>query len=173
MIAVTKTHMPDVPKVPRRAPEEFESFYRREYRSVVGLAHVLSGSRSGAEELAQDAFAAAYRDWSRVGGFEKPGAWVRRVVANRSVSRFRKLTAEAKALAHIGVQTQVPEFSADTVDVWKAVRSLPRRQAQAVALHHLLDLPVADVAATLECSIETARTHLKRGRATLAEWIGR
>jgi RNA polymerase sigma-70 factor (ECF subfamily) len=160
-------------QTPQRTPEEFEAFYRREYRAVVGLAFVLSGSRTGAEELAQDAFAAAYRDWSRVGAYDKPGAWVRRVVSNRSVSRFRRLASEARALARIGAPTQVPEFTAETLDVWKAVRSLPKRQAQAIALHHLLDLPVAEVAATLECSVETVRTHLKRGRAALAERIER
>jgi DNA-directed RNA polymerase specialized sigma24 family protein len=34
----------------------FEAFYRQELPSVIGLAYVLSGSRSGAEDLAQEAF---------------------------------------------------------------------------------------------------------------------
>jgi RNA polymerase sigma-70 factor (ECF subfamily) len=153
--------------------EDFSAFYRREYRSVVGLAYVLSGSRSGAEELAQEAFAAAYRDWGRVARLERPEAWVRRVVSNQSVSRFRRINAEAKALLRFGERRTVPEFSPDTVDVWRAVRALPRRQAQAIAFRYLLDLPVEEVAAGLGCSVETARTHLKRARATLARKVER
>ncbi|MDP9219733.1 MAG: ECF-type sigma factor, partial [Actinomycetota bacterium] len=50
-----------------------------------------------------------------------------------------------------------------------AVRSLPRRQAQVVALFYLYDLSVADVAATLELSEGSVKTHLSRARAALAE----
>ena len=51
-----------------RAPERFEDFYVREYSALVGLAYALSGSRSGAEDLAQEAFLAAYSDWDRIAG---------------------------------------------------------------------------------------------------------
>jgi len=156
-----------------KATEDFTAFYRREYRSVVGLAYVLSGSRSGAEELAQEAFAAAYREWGRVARLDSPEAWVRRVVSNRSVSRFRRATAETRAVLRLDDRRTVPEFSPETVDLWRAVRRLPRRQAQAIALRYLLDLPVEEVAAGLGCGVETARTHLKRARATLATEVER
>ena len=66
--------------------ENFDTFYKAELQRVVGLAYVLSGSRSAAEDLAQDGFVAAYRHWERISSFDDPGAWVRRVVANRGVS---------------------------------------------------------------------------------------
>ena len=62
----------DLPVV--RARESFEAFYRRQYRQVLGLAIVLSGNRSVAEELAQEAFLAALRNWHRVGQMENPGS---------------------------------------------------------------------------------------------------
>ena len=74
-----------------KSPETFEDFYVREFAAIVGLAYALSGSRSGAEDLAQEAFLAAHRTWDRVGGYEEPGAWVRRVVANLAVSAFRRV----------------------------------------------------------------------------------
>ena len=54
-------------------------------------------------------------------------------------------------------------------DFWSAVRKLPRRQAQVVALHYIYDLSVADVAATLEIGEGTAKTHLSRARGSLAQ----
>ena len=39
-----------------RPPETFEDFYTREYQAVVGLAYALSGSRWGAEDLAQEVY---------------------------------------------------------------------------------------------------------------------
>ena len=83
--------------------ETFEDFYEREFRAVVGLAYALSGSRSGAEDIAQEAFLVAHRDWDRVGTYDRPDVWVRRVVANLSVSVFRRRVVEAKALARIAL----------------------------------------------------------------------
>jgi RNA polymerase sigma-70 factor (ECF subfamily) len=154
--------------------ELFETFYERELRSVVGLAYALSGSRTAAEDLAQDAFLAAHKKWDQVSRYEKPEAWVRRVVANMSVSMFRRKVREAKALARIGrVDTAVlPQLPAESEHFWQEVRALPNRQAQAIALHYLEDLSVADIAEILECSPNTVKVHLHKGRAKLAARLG-
>ena len=111
-----------------RPPETFEDFYRREYTPVVGLAYALSGSRSGAEDLAQEAFFAAHRNWEKIAGYEQPGAWVRRVVANLSVSAFRRRAAEAKAMARaaFGQRTELPDLGSADPEFWRVVRGLPR-----------------------------------------------
>jgi RNA polymerase sigma factor (sigma-70 family) len=153
-----------------RPPETFEDFYRKEYVSVVGLAYALSGSRFGAEDLAQEAFLAAHRNWARIVRYERPGAWVRRVVANVSVSAFRRGIAEARALARAAVaeRTELPDLGAADPDFWAAVRALPRRQAQVVALFYLEDLPISIVAEILEMTPGTVKRHLYNGRQTLA-----
>jgi hypothetical protein len=81
-----------------RVVERFDDFYRREFSAVVGLAYALSGNRWAAEDLAQESFLVAHRDWDRVGTYDDPGAWVRRVVTNLSVSALRRRMIEAKAL---------------------------------------------------------------------------
>jgi len=153
-----------------RPPETFEDFYRREYIPVVGLAYALSGSRSGAEDLAQEAFLAAHRNWGRIAGYEQPGAWVRRVVANLSVSAYRRRAAEAKALARaaFGERTELPDLGATDPEFWAAVRALPRRQAQVVALFYLDDLPIAEVGDILGMTSGTVKRHLYNGRQALA-----
>lgn len=57
-------------------------------------------------------------------------------------------------------------------DVWDAVRALPPRQAQSIALFYWDDLSVAQIAGILECGTETVKTHLKRGRAALSQELG-
>jgi len=162
----------DVPVV--RGVEDFERFFRGEYRAVLGLAIVLSGSRSAGEELTQDAFLVMFREWERVGRLDNPGAWVRRIVANRSVSRFRRVTAETRALFRLNSQARrVGHMDLDAgLDVWREVRRLPRRQAQVVALTYLDDLPRRAVAEILDCGEETVKTHLERARRTLADRLG-
>jgi RNA polymerase sigma-70 factor (ECF subfamily) len=151
-------------------PERFEDFYVREYSAVVGLAYALSGSSSGAEDLAQQAFLAAYSNWDRIAGFERPGAWVRRVVANESVSAFRRRTAEAKALARAAFREriEIPDLGSSDPEFWDAVRTLPRRQSQVVTLFYLEDLPIVEVADILEMSPGSVKRHLHNGRLSLA-----
>jgi RNA polymerase sigma-70 factor (ECF subfamily) len=150
--------------------ETFEEFYEREFSAVVGLAYALSGNRSGAEDLAQEAFLVAHRDWDRVGTYDRPDVWVRRVVANFSVSVFRRRAVEAKTLARLalGYTPALPELSADDAEFWRTVRSLPRRQAQVITLHYMEDQPVAEIAEILGTAEGTVKKHLYDGRQALA-----
>lgn len=154
--------------------ETFESFYRREFNEVVGLAFALSGSRLGAEDLAQEAFIAAHKKWDRISGYDKPGAWVRRVVANLAVSGFRRKTAERKAITRLAGQTRqsIAEMEPADEEFWQTVRDLPKRQAQATALFYYEDRSVAEIAEILGCSPATAKVHLFRGRQAVATRLG-
>lgn len=152
-----------------RMVPDFEAFYRREYRAVVGLAYALSGSRLAAEDIAQDAFLAAHKKWEQVGLYESPEAWVRRVVANLAVSAFRTKVREAGALARLKPRDEyLPRLPVEDADFWKAVRGLPARQAQVIALHYLEDRPVLEIARILGCSENTVKVHLHKGRDRLA-----
>ena len=152
-----------------RPRDDLDDLYRREYRAVLGLAYALSGNRGAAEELTQEAFLEAHRAWDRISGYDDPGAWVRRVVANRAVSHVRRRVVESRALARLaGRRTQDAELAPEDAEFWAAVRRLPERQAQAVALHYLEDRSVADIAGILDISPDTVKVHLHRGRHALA-----
>jgi RNA polymerase sigma factor (sigma-70 family) len=148
----------------------FEAFYLREYYAVVQLAYALSGSRLAAEDIAQEAFLRAHRDWQRVGHYQYPRAWVRRVAANLATSTVRRRLIEARALARFWAQREpsLVELPANQADFWRAVRSLPRRQAQVIALHYLEDLSVLEVARVLGRAEGTVKAQLHTGRETLA-----
>lgn len=151
--------------------ETFDEYYERDYRSLLGLAYVLSGSRWFAEDLVQDALTEAHKNWSKVAHYDDPGAWVRRVLVNKQTSRGRRLRTEARGMLRLAGRRQETFVSPTepTGEVWAAVRVLPTRQAQAIALFYWEDRPIRDIASILGTSEETAKTHLKRGRAALAK----
>jgi RNA polymerase sigma-70 factor (ECF subfamily) len=154
--------------------EDFGAFYARDFASVVGLARVLTGSQTTAEDLAQEAFVAAYRRWVKLSDYDDPGAWVRRVVANRSVSLYRRRLSEAKALLRLRQERSVvAEWEESTEELWRAVRRLPRRQAQVIVLRYLDGQSVAVIAVILRCSQNTVKTHLLRARKALAVELGK
>ena len=164
------------------SPSSFDDLYRAEWGGLVALGWSLTGSWTAAEELAQDAFADAYRRWGEVSGFDRPGAWVRRAVVNRAASHHRSRDVQARGLRRISARAEAEadragtdrtgDRAADQVGdpaFWAAVRSLPDRQVACVALHYLEDRSVADIADVLGLSAATVKVHLHRGRLNLAK----
>ncbi len=157
--------------LPGTAPS-FDEVYEREYQALLGLGFVLTGSRPIAEDLVQDTFAEAHKRWATVAGYDNLGAWLRRVLVNKATSRGRRLVAEAKMLTSVRSR-RVPDITIpeDSSEVWAAVRALPKRQAQSIALFYWEDRTIAQIAEILDCGGETVKTHLKRARAALAQTL--
>jgi len=147
---------------------DFDTFYRRNFQAVAAIGYALSGSASVAEELAQEAFMAAFVKWDEVAVMERPDSWVKRVVANKAASRVRRIKTEVKAAARLRGRNELRSLPDDAVVAWDLVRRLPRRQAQAIALRYIGDLPIGEIAQLIGCAPETVRTHLRRGRERLA-----
>jgi RNA polymerase sigma-70 factor (sigma-E family) len=150
--------------------DDFDAFFRREYRALVGLAVVLTGDRAAAEDLAQDALLAAHRKWDELADYDDPGAWVRRVVANRSASTWRRRSRELRAMTRLRSRATevIPALDPPDDQFWEAVRALPTRQAQCVALRYLEDREIGEIAIILGIAAGTVRVHLHEARRTLA-----
>jgi RNA polymerase sigma factor (sigma-70 family) len=150
----------------------FDDFYAAELPRLVALARGLA-PRHLAEDVAQEAMLVAYRRWREVGELERPDLWVRRTCANLAVSQFRRRMVELRVVSRLAGRRQVPvELSEQGEDFWDAVQALPRRQAQAAALRFVYDMPIADIAATLDTSPGTVKQHLRRARTALANTLG-
>jgi RNA polymerase sigma factor (sigma-70 family) len=150
----------------------FDEFYRREHQHVLGLAFVLTGNQWVAEDTAQDAFTAAFRRWQSIVAYDSPSAWIRRVTCNRAASVVRRRVREAKALVRLAGRTPTHiELDEGDEAFWQAVRRLPPRQAQAVALYYLEDYSVREISEVLDCSEGTVKTHLSRARDAVARQL--
>ncbi|MDH5373461.1 MAG: sigma-70 family RNA polymerase sigma factor, partial [Acidimicrobiia bacterium] len=161
---------PSWPLVSR--PTTFDDFFRDEFRRVLTLVSVLSGSLL-AEDLAQEAFTRAYKSWDKVGVMERPDAWVRVVAMNLARSALRRTKAEARAVLRLGrPATTLPPMEPESDLFWKQVRRLPSRQAQVIALHYLEDRQISEIAAILAISENTVKVQLRNGRQNLASRLG-
>jgi RNA polymerase sigma-70 factor (sigma-E family) len=154
--------------------EPFEEFMKRERKLVVALLYGLTGDWHAAEDLAQDAFVAAQTRWSRVGGLDKPGAWVRRVAVNGYRRWRRRRLREARLLAQqapLAGDEQV-DLAIEHAEVWDAIRRLPRGQSEVMVLRFQADLSEAEIADILEIPQGTVKSRLHYARRTLARWLG-
>ena len=145
---------------------DFDDFYRAEMPGLVAFARTLCGG-SDAEDVAQEAMLAAYRRWRDVGDLEHPEAWVRRTCGNLAVSLYRRKLVGLRAVTRLASRPRPLALEPADDAFWAAVRSLPKRQAQAAALRYLYELDVADIARTLEITEGSVKQHLSRARVQL------
>jgi RNA polymerase sigma-70 factor (sigma-E family) len=151
----------------------FEEFYRGTRQRVVTFLYAMSGDRAEAQDAAQEAYVRAWQRWSTISGYNDPEAWVRMVGYRLCLNRWRKARNRVVAYRRHGVQPAATPPGEDTVALVAALRRLPATEREAIVLHHLLDLSVADVAAETGVPANTIKSRLARGRRTLASLLGR
>jgi RNA polymerase sigma-70 factor (ECF subfamily) len=169
---------PEVPPAPAgaggaggAAVAGFDEFYRAHHPGLVAMAYALVGDLPEAQDLVQEAFCRAWRRWDTIVGYDSPAAWVRRVAANLASSRWRHLRV-ARGHQRRERAVDVPGLEPDHVALVAALRTLPDDQRRVLVLHHLVDLPVTEVAADLGVPVGTVKSWLHRGRAALAARLG-
>ena len=100
-------------------------------------------------------------------GYEDPVAWVRRVAWNLATNRFHQLRRYRLFLRHQR-EEHVPAPNPDHVVLTTALAKLPANLRQAVVMHYLADLSVAEIAEQTGVAQGTVKSWLHRGRMKLA-----
>jgi len=146
---------------------DFDGFYQAHFGPTVAMAYGLTADLPAAQDIAQEAFCRAWQRWSDLSTYSNPAAWVRQVATNLAHSRWRRLRV---ATTHLVRQRlgDAPEPDPDRVAVVAALRKLPASQREAIVLHYLMDIPLAEVAAQLDVPVGTVKSWLHRGRGRLA-----
>lgn len=138
------------------SPDEadFRQVYERAFPIVYRVAYRFCGRREAAEDASQEAFARAFERWGRLRAEPWVVGWVVTTALNivrRGARREPEPSRDAREPAYQGMDVEAE------LDLWRAIRELPKRQAEAVVLHYVLDLPVAQVAEVMGCREGTAK----------------
>lgn len=130
------------------------------------VAYRLLGSRSDAEEIAQEALARAYVRWGSLRGHEE--AWVARVATNLAIGRWRRRRPTVALSDRHAVTLPNPDsLVLERLGLVEALARLPRRQREVMALRYLADLPEREVALAMNTSIGSVKQHAHRAIARL------
>jgi RNA polymerase sigma-70 factor (sigma-E family) len=163
--------------------EEFRDFMHGRWPAMVRLAYALTGDQGHAEDVAQTAFARADASWPKVRRTGNPDAYVRRIVINENLNRFRKhrvaerLTgtlpdsvagALSGSLAAAGAVDATRQYD-DRSALMAALQRLGPRQRAVIVLRYWMDLTEAEIAAALGCSVGTVKSQAARALATLRQ----
>jgi RNA polymerase sigma-70 factor (ECF subfamily) len=147
--------------------EDYDAFYRATAPGLTRQLTLVTGNVNDAQDAVQEAFARAWQRWSTISRYDAHEAWVRTVALRLAVSRWRKARNAIVAWQRHGPPDALPGAGEDTVALVAALRQLPEPQRIAIVLHHLLDLPVTEVARETGVPSGTVKARLARGRAAL------
>jgi RNA polymerase sigma-70 factor (ECF subfamily) len=144
----------------------FAAFYEERRDACLRAVAVISGDREGAEDLVAEAFARAWARWAQVRRHPAPSAWVVRTAVNARVSWWRRRRSEVEWGDHDPPAVEHPRGVIDG-SLLAALRRLPVRQREVIALRVLLDLDTDTTARALGIAPGTVTSHLARAIATL------
>ena len=156
--------------------EDFAEFYEHSRDGCFRAVLASVGDRHQAEELVAEAFARAWASWRKVRKHPAPQAWIVRTALNTHVSwwrrRRREVTWEAldrTADPAVGLSGTDGGGHGTAVEaaLMTALRSLPVRQREVVALRVFLDLDTRATAAALGIAPGTVQAHLHRATKAL------
>lgn len=154
---------------------EFHDFFERHHAELARFAHLLTGEREAADDLAADALVALWQRWDRLRGADHPLAYARGVVANMARERIRSAVRERRRIALFWSRSpekmEGPDMAA-VLDVRAALARLPFRKRACVVLRHAFDLSEKDTAAALGISVGTVKSQTSKGMAELEGILG-
>lgn len=148
---------------------DFTEFYAATNRQATAQVFALVGNWHEAQEAVQEAYARALGRWDKVSTYDEPLAWIRTVAHRIAVSRWRK----TRRLVFGGPEDRaaVPAPMENHVALVQALQQLPAAQREALVLHYLGDLPIAQIAAQLGVPQGTVKARLSRGRVAMAQFM--
>lgn len=149
-------------------------------RRVVALARrmLTAVGTEEAEDVAQEAFVAAYDKRASFQRGQPFRPWLYRIAVNRCLDRLRA-QARRPGMVEYGTVPEPALAGADPIDallteesearLQDAVAALPPKLRAVFLLRHLDDLSYEEIAAALGLPIGTVKTHLFRARAQLRQ----
>jgi len=142
--------------------DAFAELVRRFQDMATGFAFGVLGDRAAADDVAQDAFADA---WRLLGQLREPAAfpgWLRRIVFKHCDRRRRSSRVGEVALDRIAAPA-----SEARPDLAAAIAALPPAEREIVALYYFAGRSLGSTARFLDIGEKTAKSRLHRARARL------
>ena len=148
----------------------FEAWYLAHHGRVLGALVAVAGGVELGREATDEAFTRAFERWDRVQAMDAPTGWVYTVGVNLLRRGNERRELERRAVRRVGGRDDTPPATL-AVEVWDAVRSLTRREREAVALRYLGGLTEKQVGEAMGVAPGTVARLLHDARQRLAELL--
>jgi RNA polymerase sigma-70 factor, ECF subfamily len=145
------------------SPDAVTRLYERYWPLAWQWAYLVTGSRTRADDLAQDAVMRAFDALERFDPQRPFGPWLKRILVNKAIDdsrRDRRMRVGDEWLSELkALPDEVFQASDEVV---AAVRELAPARREVIVLHYWLDLAVDEIAALLALPFGTVASRLSR-----------
>jgi RNA polymerase sigma-70 factor (ECF subfamily) len=156
----------------RASFDELVGLYQR--RAMQVAVRIL-GDANDAAEAVQNGFVKAYLNIEKLREAKRFEAWFFRIIANTAISQRRAAGGREVKVKVLGECESKKVFSPEEKEISKelkvaikrAMLKLSKKQAQAIALFGIEDLPRYKVAEIMGCSADAVRWHIFKARQKL------
>jgi RNA polymerase sigma-70 factor (sigma-E family) len=151
---------------------DFAQFVEAREQALQRTAWLLTGDWALAQDLVQTALARSWPRWERINRRDNPEVYVRRVMVNTWITWSRRRWRGEKAspvVADVAAGGDMAAEVANRMALRDALAMLNSRQRAVLVLRVYDDLPEAQVAAMLNCSVGTVKSTMSRALARLRE----
>lgn len=138
---------------------EFTDYVRTHAAWLRKVAYLLCGDWHRADDLVQAAVTKLFASWQRARGASNLDGYVRRTLVNTFLAEQRSAwwrLVDLKATDDDAVSRDADRDA--VIDLRLALTMLPARQRATIVLRYYCDLPIDDVARTLDCSTGTVKS---------------
>ena len=159
------------PATSHAAVADFDELFERHYARLVRALAIVAGDAEAAADAVQEAFVKAHLRWRRISRYDDPAGWVRRVAINGLHDERRRLGRRDRAVERLAARSSVHVDPPAIDRLGPLLAALPRQQRVVTALFYVDELTIAEIAAALDLSEGTVKSHLYDARQRLRNVI--
>ncbi|GAY09515.1 putative RNA polymerase ECF-subfamily sigma factor [Pseudonocardia sp. N23] len=156
----------DAPVGRQRA--QFGRHLEAHYPRLVAQLYAITLDAGQAHDVVQEAYARAWRTWPEIVRRGDPADWVRRVAVSTSMRSWGAMVGRLARRRPPELETMEPRAAA----LVGSLQRLSPAERRAVVLHHMVGMPVADIAAIERRSEHKIEARLVRARLAVTEDMG-
>ena len=150
-------------------PVTFEGFFEDQKDRLLRILSVITGSRSEAEDLAQEAFTRVFERWETVGAMEDPAGYLHRTAMNLFRNQYRRARVAIARTVGLGPEQDVFKAVDDRDAATRALSSLTPRQRAALVLTEALGYSGEETGRLLGVKASTVWALTHQARAALEQ----
>lgn len=148
--------------------QAFQVLYDRYYEKVFGIARGVLLDTEESLDAVQEIFTLVYKNLDRFDRRARFSTWLFRIAVNRSIQQARKLKHKSKNVplneAHEQAAEERPMVDHDDPRIAESLKKLAPNDRALLSLFYWEDLSLNEIAASLDCSVNAAKTRLFRAR---------
>jgi len=170
---IDRLHATLVTAAPDELAREFEVRLIESSTLAFRVAYGVLRHREDAEDVAQDAFAKAYRSFRQLRDREKFRAWIVRMTWRMALDRQRSNRRRVTREQVVAIEpTSNPHVANErAAQLWQAIDQLPEKLRMVVVLAGIEGHDMREVSALLDVPEGTVKSRLFKARQQMKEWL--